>query len=302
VDARRLSAQPLRAALLVCSLLLLSACRSGPPADPSAGSTARPVVELALQATSGYGRHAAVRARADLRLVNTGDAELRLATLQVQHPLFERLPPYERRTVLPPDGDVRLVPVPLGEPRCDQDDPAGASLVIGLRTPDGIRDVELPLQDREPGLVRAHRLACAVDAVQDVVTVELQTTGVRTATPAGEGLAMQLWLRRQGAGAVTVTELLGSILFRVAGRPPAPLLQLDAGTDAASAQVVVVASRCDQHALIESKTSFTFPLFAQIDGGQPARVSTTATGAARDALQALLHDTCGAAARVSTSP
>ena len=112
---------------------------------------------------------------------------------------------------------------------------------------------------------------------------------------------MQLHLQRTGPGALAVTELLGSILFSVAGTPPAPLLQLPAGAATASAPVVLLASRCDQHALIESKTSFTFPLFASVDGGEPARLSTTASGAARDALQSLLDDTCGAV-QPSTSP
>ena len=244
--------------------------------------------------TSGYGRHAAVRAKADLRLVNTGTAEVRFATLQVRHPLFEQLPPVERRTVLPADGEVRLVPVPLGAPRCDRDDPAGATLVAGV---DDGSELSLPLVDREPGLVRAHRLACATAAVQEVVTVELRTDGVRTATPQGPGLAMTLHLDRRSRGAVSVTELSGSILFSVAGTPPAPLLDLPDGVQESAAPVVLLASRCDQHALIESKTSFTFPLFARIDGGDPARLSTTATGPARDALQALLDDTC----RASTS-
>jgi hypothetical protein len=216
-----------------------------------------------------------------------------LATLQVRHPLFEQLPAAARRTVLPPDGEVHLVPVPLGPPRCERVDPAGAVLAVSVQTPDGEQDALVPLVDREPGLVRAHRLACATAAVERLVTVELRTDGARTATPTGPGLAMTLHLQRRAPGTVTVTELSGSILFSVAGTPPDPLVELQAGADSAQAGVVLLASRCDQHALIESKTSFTFPLFARIDDGEPARLTTTATGAARAALQALLDDTCG---------
>jgi hypothetical protein len=150
--------------------------------------------------------------------------------------------------------------------------------------------------------VRAHRLACATAAVQEVVTIELRTDGTRTGTPQGPGLAMVLHLqRRGGAAAVTVSELSGSILFTVAGTPPSPLVRLAPGAASASADVVLRAGRCDQHALIESKTSFTFPLFASIDDGEPARSTTTAGGSAKDALQALLDDTC-ASAEGSTSP
>jgi hypothetical protein len=277
---------------LVLAVLGLAACSGGSPqaATPSAGTAP---VELALEATSGYGRHAAVRAKADVRLVNRGDTQVELSTLQVQHPLFEQLPAAARRTVLPPDGEVHLVPVPLGAPRCNRDDPAGAVLAVSVQTPDGVQDAELPLVDREPGLVRAHRLACATAAVEQLVTVELRTDGARTETASGPGLAMTLHLQRRGPGTITVTELSGSILFSVAGTPPAPLLQLAADADTAQADVVLLASRCDQHALIESKTSFTFPLFARIDDGEPARLTTTAAGPARAALQALLDDTCG---------
>jgi hypothetical protein len=103
---------------------------------------------------------------------------------------------------------------------------------------------------------------------------------------------------------VTVTELGGSILFSVAGTPAAPLVKLPPTAETAQADVVLLVSRCDQHALIESKTSFTFPLFAVVDDSEPARLTTTVSGPTRDALQALLDDTCGAArsADASTSP
>jgi hypothetical protein len=309
VDARRLTRRRFPGRRILATALLttcLAACSAGSPAaDPSATPTAPnpSSVEQSLQATSGYGRHAAVRAKADLRLVNRGTSEIRLARLQVRHPLFEQVAPAERRTVLPPDGDVHLVPVPLGQPRCDRDDPTGASLVVGVQMPDGIVDAAVPLVDREPGLVRAHRLACAILAVEGRVTIELRTDGSRIHTPAGQGLVMQLHLQRKDVGAVRVTELLGSILFSVAGTPPVPVVELSPDADSAEAEVVLLASRCDQHALIESKTSFTFPLFAAVDGGEPARLSTTASGAARDALQSLLDDSCGAtAAEPSTSP
>jgi hypothetical protein len=274
--------------------VVLAACDGGTPrAAEQSPAPAEAGPALQLEATSGYGRHAAVRAKADVRLVNRGDSEVELSSLQVRHPLFDQLPAAPRRTVLPPDGEVHLVPVPLGAPRCEQDDPTGAVLSVTVRTPDGVQDALVPLVDREPGLLRAHRLACATAAVERLVTVELRTDGERATTPGGPGLAMTLHLQRRAPGTVTVTELSGSILFSVAGTPPVPLVELHADADTARAEVVLLASRCDQHALIESKTSFTFPLFARIAAGEPARVTTTATGSARAALQALLDDTCG---------
>jgi hypothetical protein len=146
---------------------------------------------LALQATSGYGRHAAVRAKADVRLINLGSSEARLATLQVRHPLFERLPPMERRTVLPPTVTSISCRSPSGS--------LGVTgrpgwRVVGSRCADlrRGRGGGAPAARPEPGLVRAHRLACATAAVEELVIVELRTDGTRTSTPRGAGLAMTL--------------------------------------------------------------------------------------------------------------
>ncbi len=75
----------------------------------------------------------------------------------------------------------------------------------------------------------------------------------------------------------------------------APLVLLADGAGVATAPVRVRATRCDPHALTESKRSFTFPVFVALDGGEPARVEVTVTGADRDVLQALLDRTCGPA-------
>jgi hypothetical protein len=57
--------------------------------------------------------------------------------------------------------------------------------------------------------------------------------------------------------------------------------------------VVVRASRCDPHALTESKTSFVLPVFVALDGAEPVQVPLVVTGPARAALQDLLTRTCG---------
>lgn len=59
--------------------------------------------------------------------------------------------------------------------------------------------------------------------------------------------------------------------------------------------LAVTATRCDPHALTESKTTFVFPAYAAVSGAEPALVQVTATGASRRALQTLLDGTCGPA-------
>ena len=50
---------------------------------------------------------------------------------------------------------------------------------------------------------------------------------------------------------------------------------------------------CVLSKLIESKTSFTFPVFTALDGGEPVAVQVTADEQGKAALQDLLDRTCG---------
>jgi hypothetical protein len=100
--------------------------------------------------------------------------------------------------------------------------------------------------------------ACAAEAVEAVAAVSLGPPYVRD----GDVVRTVLRLERRSPGAVVVP-------------------------------VVVTATRCDRHALVESKTAFTFPYLAAVDGGEPARLSVTARPEGRAVLQALLDDTCG---------
>ena len=264
--------------------LLVTACGGAGAAAP----------DLGLQVASEYGRHAAVQGKVDLYVTNTGSGEVAVDGYQVRHPMFEVLPMTPRTSLLPNDGQHRVVPIPFGKPRCDVQEATGAQVVVRVQRGDEVEDVTLPLGDREPGLVRAHRLACAADAVAAVAAFELRTDGRRQQTGRGEVLETTLHLSRRAPGEVIVTEMIGSILFTPEGEPAAPLVVLPADRQEASVPVLLRASRCDRHAMIESKTSFTFPFFATVGSEEPARLTVTATGAARQALQALLDDTCGA--------
>jgi hypothetical protein len=88
-----------------------------------------------------------------------------------------------------------------------------------------------------------------------------------------------------------------SILFSIApaaGQPAAgqPVLTLPDGRDAAATEVVLTVARCDVHALIESKTSFTFPLSVAVGDGDPVAVPVTADDPVRATMQAMLEDVC----------
>lgn len=272
----------IRRAALLGPLALLAACGSAAPAPPAA-----PVAVPELSAEAVYGRHAAVRGKVDVRIANDGADEVVVERYQVRHPLFEVVPPYDRRSALPPDGRARIVPVPFGAPDCEGDVATGAVVVVTVRTGEELREVSVPLADGRPGLEREHHRACATAAVRAAADVELGPPWV----PDGSTLRAALRLTRTGPGEVAVTEVSGSILLTLS--PAGPLPVLEAGRDEVSAEVVLRAGRCEAHALTESKTSFTFPVFAALDGGEPVALQVTADEQGRAALQGLLDRTCG---------
>ena len=282
----------LRLAVAACLLLPAAACSGADSASEPARAEQARLPELS--ATAVYGRHAAVRGRVDVRLANAGPAAAEVEHLRIEHPMFAAVEVLERTSTLPPDGRARIVPVPFGAPRCDADSPDGAVVVVGLRTADGAREVEVPLADGEPGLVRAHRIACAADDVAEQVALSLGPPWTQEATDEGLVLVTSLRLDRQGEQPVRVTQLSGNILFTV--RTPATepvVVALPAGAATAAAEVRITATRCEPHALTESKRSFTFPLFAAVGDDEPAPVQVTADPAGPAALQALLDAACG---------
>ena len=85
-------------------------------------------------------------------------------------------------------------------------------------------------------------------------------------------------------------QVLGSTLFTVDVENEA---FLGADADAVQVPAVLTAERCDRHALIESKTSATFPVFAAVDGAEPVQLTVTPAAPGRVALQSLLDASCG---------
>lgn len=272
--------------------MLIGGCGAGDDgtALPAAPSSAVEAVELSAAAV--YGRHAAVRGKVDVRLTNEGEREVEVVSYRVRHPMWEQVPATQRESRVAPGATV-LRPVDFGAPLCDVTDPSGAVVDLEVRGPDGVTPVAVPLPDDGPGLVRAHEVACAAEAAADVAVPEFGDEWVAD----GEGLRSTLSLRRPGGGtgeAVAVTAVSGSILFSVQLQQPWPLT-LDGDAAATEVPVLLTVARCDPHALIESKTAFTFPVSLQIGDAEPVPVQVTVGDDGRRVLQELLDRTCGLA-------
>jgi hypothetical protein len=89
--------------------------------------------------------------------------------------------------------------------------------------------------------------------------------------------------------AVVVEGLRGSVIFTVlADSPAAPLLAVGPDRPADEVAVSVGASRCDPHALIESKRTYLFSVWARLDDGEAVRLDVEPEGPLRDQLEVFL--------------
>ena len=89
---------------------------------------------------------------------------------------------------------------------------------------------------------------------------------------------------------MTVDEIRSSVVFSLApAGDEVPLLEVGPQTRDDSVVVTFTASRCDGHALTESKKTFFFAAWIHLDAGPAVRVEVEARGALRATLEAFLE-------------
>jgi hypothetical protein len=297
-------------AALAVPLVLLTACGSheedaddvslSARAPAAAEAAADAGLDAVLHESTLFGTRRAFR----LSLRNEGADDVVVETVQLSSPLFETVAPEDRDAPLDGGGRPLFIPLRFGEARCTGDgaaaDPGDAEVVAVI---DG-EERRIPVEQRPADMLAdVSASECAAAGVLEVFDVRLgdrwTPAGPRALT--GELTATQ---RRPGVTA-ELDELLGNVIFAV-GTPAAP----GAGTGAGGADgapwlavgddrpagrvpVTIEAARCDPHALIEYKRTFTFVAIVAVDGAPPVRVDVTAEGGARSALEDLLASCIG---------
>lgn len=190
-----------------------------------------------------------------------------------------------------PPGRRTDVKVPYGRARCDGEPEGPDRVRLQVRDAAGREhDLELELPVGNGLLERLRGRDCAEAELRAAAELRLAPEFAR------DGLALRgaLLLERQDDDAeVVVVEPGGNVLFTI--RPPAParpLGVLAAGQQALELPMVVTATRCDGHALAESKRSYVFAFFTTVDGGQPHLTNVTAEPPLQRQLDRLALDTC----------
>jgi hypothetical protein len=220
---------------------------------------------------------------------NDGDEPVRVRRAQLRSPGWAAAPPGVFDDEIRPGRRIAF-PVPFGEPRCEVDRPDGSVVVAGLTDGGSVREVRLPVPDDDPVLPRLHARACALEQLDRDTDLGFSPDWVREGDVVRGALVLE---RERGDAAVAVTALQSSIVFLVQPTGDLPL-ELAPGERRAELPVEVRAVRCDPHALIESKRSYTFPVFVSVAGAEPLQVPVTSDEGGIALMDAVLREECRA--------
>jgi hypothetical protein len=219
--------------------------------------------------------------------------DVRLATIQLDTPLFTPVEPQARDARLRTGGRALVMPLKYGDADCDVDpaDAGPARLVAVVAGTD--ETVRLDLAEQPDDLLAGlHAAECEVQGVLDQVDVAFGDTWTRTAERQYE-TTIELAQRTEGTTA-TLTEMRGNVIFGVTDLDPGhaagdPWAVVDDDHPTARVPLRVEAGRCDPHALTEYKRTFVLVAMISVGDADPVRIDVRAEGPAHDALATLLE-------------
>lgn len=181
-----------------------------------------------------------------------------------------------------------------GPARCDGSTTGATDAVVEVQQDGAARRVRLDLEDRYGLFTSLHRAECAERTIRR--QVEFSFVGGWSPSPDGAAQRSTLRLRRlEGRAAVTVSELGGTTLFGLrAGPPGGPVAVLGPDAPEVSVPAEVQATRCDDHALAESKRATAFSMLVSVDGGVLVKLVLDPDQAGHDTLVRFASESCAA--------
>lgn len=285
------------------SLAALGACTApaqtpqvAPPHTLTASAAAETVARPELTAEVAYPRTLQAQRWVEIRVAGTVGDDWVVTAATLDAPAFARVEVTARNVRLF-EGGIGRVRVPLGEAMC----PAGggfatAELVLAHDGGDVVTvEVELPSEV----LAEINAGECAMEAVRNVAAPSLGTADAVS----GPSVDTTLTLSRGVGGHdshVEMTALKGSVIFEVKASEAQLLpLALTAGTSSVALPITITATRCDAHAVAESKKTFVFGVWLSIDGAPEQYVEVSPASALEKDLTTVL-DRCVAALDAQT--
>jgi len=237
--------------------------------------------------------------RIQVAVTNSGDAPIEITSVALEAPGYASLPPTPKHAEIAPAARVDL-PVVLGEARCAEgtDQSAGQAVVLArVRAEDGAeRDVEVALSSPDEVLDRLLTRECDQLTLARALSVTFGPTWTPAELDGQRTLHGSLAVQRlDSAEPLTVSGTQGNVIFSMKplAETRSPLLVLAPGQSRADIPIEITASRCDPHALADSKRTFFFPLWAAVGDGEELATFITVDDAARARLDELIRTGCG---------
>lgn len=155
-----------------------------------------------------------------------------------------------------------------------------------MRSPGGVaHELTLSLSSGADDLERVRAKECAQRELQRAVRLSVGDWALEPGPDGGVPRGTLVLRLAESNEPGAVDSFGGNVLYtiRATGPARAPLLTLAAGQSEATLPLEVRATRCDAHALAESKQSYVFRVYVTVGGG-PAELTTVRADAAGSAL------------------
>lgn len=232
--------------------------------------------------------------RLEIILRNDTDETVRIQTLRLESKSFENLDPTVRPVEVPPGVRVD-VPVPYGAAICGLEQ---ARASVALELVGAAQPVVLPITSH--GEVQAlYDEQCRQEQVAEAAYVGYGQEWSTVDSPEGPAVEGTLTIRRRESDQrIAIDAVASNVIFLVTplGRTREPLVVLEPGETEASIGVRIRASRCEPHAVAESKKTFRFPMWVALGDEEAEFLEVAIDGRGRELLQDNVDD-CSARLR-----
>lgn len=289
-----------RSACRATSVWLLVALLTGcvdPGVDageaPSPGAPS-PTASGSLVAGLETPRYLSDGRRLEIILRNDTNEVVRIQTLRLESKSFQRLDPTVRPVEVPPGTRVD-VPIPYGAAVCGHEQ---ADASVELELVGEAQPLVLPITSA--GEVQGlYDEQCRQEQVAEAAYVGYGQDWSTVDTPSGPAVQGTLTIRRRESDQrIAIDAVASNVIFLVTplGRTREPLVVLEPGQTEASVGVRIRASRCEPHAVAESKKTFRFPMWVAVGDEEAQFLEVAIDGRGRELLQENVDD-CSARLR-----
>ncbi|HEX6255107.1 MAG TPA: hypothetical protein VFZ70_04790 [Euzebyales bacterium] len=282
--------------------LLLAAC--SPAADSTAGSLERrsdgqPASSVeGLSATVVQYTRDRPQRRVQVKVTNGSDQPIDLEILDPGLAGYDDAVPPDQRSHLEPGRRVDF-PVNLEEPSCDATPAPTSQLTLRVSTTAGTIRQHVPIDDASL-LSDLHTLDCAIRRVEANVDIALGDDWRQVRSGAHAAVIGEVSLRlRPGGSSATVSALDAGLLLSVRSGDPsdgdgAADVTVDEEYPQQTWQVELIGTRCDGHAIAESRRLIALTFLTSVPGADDVPIRRSPDVDAYETMVAALLERCAA--------